>query len=135
MESFRAVGISSSPVTRRGEGELCNSQTNILIVDDQQGNRLALEAILSELGQNLVKASSGPEALRSVLDHDFAMILMDVKMSGMDGFETAALIRERDRSRHTPIIFLTAYEQDELQMFKGYSLGAVDFLAKPIVPQ
>ena len=69
-----------------------------------------------------------------VLDDDFAVILMDVQMPGMDGFETAELIRERDRSRHTPIIFLTAFQSAEIQVFRGYALGAVDFLSKPIVP-
>ncbi|HEV3261493.1 MAG TPA: response regulator [Gemmataceae bacterium] len=107
---------------------------NILLVDDLPENLLALEAILEKLGQNLVKARSGAEALRRLLDQDFALILLDVQMPGMDGLETAALIRQRDRSRHTPIIFLTAYEHSDVQIFKGYSLGAVDFLFKPIVP-
>jgi signal transduction histidine kinase/response regulator RpfG family c-di-GMP phosphodiesterase len=107
---------------------------NILLVDDQVSNLVALEAVLDGLGQNIVKARSGAEALRCLLDNEFAMILMDVQMPEMDGFETAALIRERDRSRDTPIIFLTAYEQNDVQMFKGYSLGAVDYLFKPIVP-
>src|SRR5438067_13914228 len=95
-------------------------KANILLVDDQPSNLLALEAILDELGQNLVRADSGEEALRRLLDDDFAVILMDVKMPGLDGIETAALIRERDRCQHTPIIFLTAFERSEVQMFKGY---------------
>ena len=107
---------------------------DILLVDDQPKNLVALHAILGERGLNLVEARSGEEALRRVLDGDFAVILMDVQMPGMDGFETAALIRERDRSSHTPIIFLTAYESSDLQVFKGYALGAVDYLAKPVVP-
>jgi signal transduction histidine kinase/DNA-binding response OmpR family regulator len=111
-----------------------DAKVNILLVDDQPGNLLALEAILEDLGQNLVKARSGTEALRRLLDADFALILMDVQMPDMDGLETAALIRQRDRSRHTPIIFLTAHERTDVQMFKGYSLGAVDYLVKPIVP-
>jgi serine phosphatase RsbU (regulator of sigma subunit) len=110
-------------------------KVNILLVDDQPANLLALAATLEGLGQNVVKARSGLECLRCLLDRDFAVILMDVKMPGMDGFETAALIRERARSQHTPIIFLTAYEKNELQMFKGYSLGAVDYLYKPFVPE
>ena len=110
-------------------------RVNILLVDDTPNNLLVLEAILGELGQNLVRARSGVEALRRLLDDDFAVILMDVQMPGMDGFETADLIRERDRSRHTPIIFLTAYERTDVQVFQGYSLGAVDFLFKPIVPE
>jgi signal transduction histidine kinase/response regulator RpfG family c-di-GMP phosphodiesterase len=107
---------------------------NILLVDDVPENLLALEAILEKLGQNLVKARSGAEALRRLLEQEVALILLDVQMPGMDGLETAALIRQRDRSRHTPIIFLTAYEHSDVQIFKGYSLGAVDFLFKPLVP-
>ncbi len=111
------------------------SRANILLVDDQPSNLLALEAVLKTLDVNVIKARSGVEALRSLLSEDFALILMDVKMPAMDGFETAALIRQRRRSQHTPIIFLTAYESDDRQMFKGYSLGAVDYIHKPIVPE
>ena len=106
----------------------------VLLVDDQPNNLLALEAILGGMDQDLVRARSGEEALMRVLDADFAVILMDVQMPGLDGFETATLIRERDRSQHTPIIFLTAFQSDEGQVFQGYKLGAVDFLSKPIVP-
>src|SRR5207253_2834244 len=102
---------------------------------DQPSNLLALEAILQGQDRNFVKARSGLECLRCLLDDDFAVILMDVKMPGMDGFETAALIRQRERCQHTPIIFLTAFETNDMQMFKGYSLGAVDYLFKPIVPE
>ena len=109
-------------------------QVNVLLVDDQPNNLLALEAILHGMGLNLVRACSGEVALMRVLDADFAAILMDVQMPGMDGFEAAALIRDRDRSRHTPIIFLTAFQSTEAQVFQGYALGAVDFLSKPIVP-
>jgi signal transduction histidine kinase len=112
-----------------------SDKANILIVDDQPSNLLALEAILEGLGQNLVRATSGEEALRRLLEQDFAVLLMDVKMPGMDGIETAALIRARDRSRHTPIIFLTAIERSEVEMFKGYQLGAVDYLFKPPQPE
>jgi signal transduction histidine kinase len=110
-------------------------KANILLVDDQPSNLLALEAILEDLDQNLVRATSGEEALRRLLDDDFAVILMDVKMPGLDGIETAALIRERDRCQHTPIIFLTAFERSDVQMFKGYQLGAVDYLFKPPEPE
>jgi len=109
-------------------------KADVLLVDDQPSNLIALGAVLGELGLNLVEARSGEEALRRVLDGDFAVILMDVQMPGMDGFETAALIRERDRSSRTPIIFLTAYESSQVQVFQGYALGAVDYLSKPIVP-
>jgi signal transduction histidine kinase len=112
-----------------------NPPVNILLVDDQANNLLALEAILEPLGQSLIKARSGTEALGRLLDNDFALILMDVQMPDLDGLETAALIRERDRSRHIPIIFLTAHDHTTVQMFKGYSLGAVDYLFKPIVPE
>jgi len=110
-------------------------QANILVVDDTPSKLIALEAILAQLGQRVVKASSGREALRLLLREDFALILLDVRMSGMDGFETAALIRQRLASEHTPIIFLTAFEQAELDMARGYSLGAVDFIFSPIVPE
>jgi YesN/AraC family two-component response regulator len=110
-------------------------KVNILLVDDQPKNLLVLEAILDSLGQNLVKANSGEQALKCVLNQDFAVILLDVQMPGMDGLETAKLIRERERSQHTPIIFLTAFSTSVSQMFKGYSLGAVDYLIKPIEPE
>jgi serine phosphatase RsbU (regulator of sigma subunit) len=106
---------------------------NILLVDDEPANLLALEAVLAELHQNLVRANSGEEALRRLLQKDFALILMDVRMSGMSGFETAALIRSRPKSCSIPIIFFTAHENADLQEARGYSLGAVDYLVKPIV--
>jgi len=109
-------------------------KVNVLLVDDHPENLLALEAILEGLGQHLVKAHSGEEALRCLLHQDFAVILLDVQMPGMDGFETATLIRNRARSQHTPIIFLTAFSTSESLMFKGYSLGAVDYLFKPVEP-
>ncbi len=106
----------------------------LLLVDDNQENLTALEAALTPLCQEVYMANSGPEALRLCLDHDFAAVLLDVRMPGMDGFETAQLIRGRPRSRHTPILFLTAYRSDE-HLFRGYDLGAVDFLFKPILPE
>jgi signal transduction histidine kinase len=109
-------------------------RVKVLLVDDQPANLLSLEAMLGGLGQELIRAASGPEALRRLLDDDFALILLDVQMPGMDGLETAELIRGRPRSQRTPMIFLTAYDPSELQMFRGYSLGAVDYLHKPIVP-
>jgi PAS domain S-box-containing protein len=109
-------------------------RVKILLVDDTPDNLVSLEAALDGLGQELVLAGSGMEALRHLLDDDFAAILLDVKMPDMDGFQTAELIRSRKRSRHTPILFLTGYKSDE-HLFRGYDLGAVDFLFKPIVPE
>lgn len=106
----------------------------ILLVDDTPQNLVSLEATLSGLGQELVLANSGREALRQVLNDDFAAILLDVRMPDMDGFETAELIRSRPRSREIPILFLTGYRNEE-HLFRGYDLGAVDFLFKPIVPE
>jgi signal transduction histidine kinase/DNA-binding response OmpR family regulator len=108
-------------------------QTNILIVDDLPEKLLVLTSVLEELGQNLVTARSGEEALRRVLEYDFAVILLDVNMPGMDGLETAALIRRRKKSAHTPIIFITAFA-DEMHTAQGYSLGAVDYILSPVVP-
>lgn len=109
-------------------------RVKILLVDDTPDNLVSLEAALDGLGQELVLARSGTEALRHLLDDDFAAILLDVKMPDMDGFQTAELIRSRKRSRHTPILFLTGYRSDE-HLFRGYDLGAVDFLFKPIVAE
>jgi PAS domain S-box-containing protein len=108
---------------------------NILLVDDQPNNLIALEAMLGDMGENLIKADSGIQALRSLLDLDFAVVLLDVNMPEMDGFETARLIRQREKSKATPIIFLTAQGPNERNIFRGYSLGAVDYLFKPIVPE
>jgi len=110
-------------------------KANILVVDDRADKLLALEAVLSGLGQNLVQVRSGKEALRQLLKQDFAVILLDVSMPTMDGFETAALIRQRPRSEHTPIIFITSIGNSENHISRGYSLGAVDYLLTPIVPE
>ena len=110
------------------------ANVNILLVDDRPENLKALESILGDLGHNLVRAQSGPEALRHLLNQDFAVILLDVQMPGMDGFETAQMIRSRPRSEYTPIIFLTALDRSDTSVFKGYSVGAVDFIFKPLVP-
>ncbi|RZI84194.1 MAG: hybrid sensor histidine kinase/response regulator [Rubrivivax sp.] len=108
-------------------------QINILMVDDEPANLLALEGILEPLGQRLVRAQSGTEALRHLLEQDFAVILLDVRMPGMSGIDAATLIRSRPRSRNTPIIFLTGEEKSEDAVFEGYSAGAVDYLMKPVV--
>ena len=109
-------------------------KANILLVDDQRENLLALEAVLEELGHELVFTRSGEEALRLVQQREFAVILLDVHMQGLDGFETAKRIRLREDSEYTPIIFLTAFETDRRQLEEAYTLGAVDYLVKPLVP-
>jgi PAS domain S-box-containing protein len=109
-------------------------RVNILLVDDRPENLLALEAILEPLGQNLVRAGSGEEALKHLLTRDFAAILLDVQMPGLNGFDTARLIKARERSRHIPIIFLTAISKEEAYVFEGYSVGAVDYMFKPFQP-
>jgi signal transduction histidine kinase len=111
------------------------SKTNILLVDDRVENLIALEAVLSDLKQNLIRAHSGEEALRHLLNQDFSVILLDIAMPGIDGFETAALIRERERSRYTPIIFITAAFNTNPMRLKGYLTGAVDYLDKPLEPE
>ena len=104
-------------------------------MDDHPESLLAMQGVLADLGENLITARSGREALRHMLVHDFALVLMDVRMSDMDGFETAAMILSRERSRQTPIIFLTAGHRSEMQVFRGYALGAVDYILKPVVPE
>ena len=106
----------------------------ILLVDDRPENLLALEGILEPLGQTLLYAHSGEDALRQLLLHDVAVILLDVQMPELDGFETAALIKQRERTRHIPIIFVTAISKEEQQVFRGYSAGAVDYVFKPFNP-
>ncbi len=108
---------------------------HILVVDDKPANLIAVEAALAPLRRRIVSASSGSEALARLLDEDFALILLDVQMPGMDGFETAALIRGRERTKHVPIIFVTAHEHDEAAILRAYQLGAVDFLYKPVQPE
>jgi signal transduction histidine kinase len=108
---------------------------DILIVDDHEENLLAVEAILTEPSYRIVRARSGRDALREVLGRDFALILLDVAMPGLDGYETATLIRQRERSRDTPIIFLTANYRSDVHVFRGYSVGAVDYLFKPFTPE
>ena len=116
------------------EGEAA-AQAKILLVDDEPKSLYALQQLLATLGQNLMIAQSGEEALRLALKNDFAVILLDVRMPGIDGFETARLIRSRERSRLTPIIFLTAAADEMTSMFRGYEVGAVDYLMKPVVPE
>jgi PAS domain S-box-containing protein len=122
------LGVQTAPEKSAEE------RMKILLVDDTPDNLVSIEAALSSLGEELVLANSGKEALRHLLNEDFAAILLDVRMPDMDGFETAELIRSRPRSRQTPILFLTGYRNEE-HLFRGYDLGAVDFLFKPIVPE
>jgi len=130
-----STAMAKLTVTDRDTDESAGEKVKILLVDDQPDNLLSAEAVLESLGEEIVKAQSGRQALRHLLDHDFAVILLDVMMPGMDGFETATLIRQRERSRHTPIIFLTALGKSEEHLFRGYDVGAVDYLFKPIVPE
>src|SRR3954466_976422 len=108
---------------------------DILVVDDNQTNLIAIEAALSPLGRKLVLAHSGIEALGRLLEQDFALIILDVAMPGMDGFETAKLVRSRERNRGTPIIFVTGMSWENDAVLRGYELGAFDFLMKPIRPE
>ena len=109
-------------------------KAKILLVDDRQENLLALEAILSALDQTLVRAHSGEDALKALLTDEFAVILLDVQMPGMDGFETAAHIKRREKTRDIPIIFLTAINHGPHHTFRGYAAGAVDYISKPFDP-
>src|SRR6266567_2423495 len=108
---------------------------DILVVDDNQTNLIAIEAALLPLGRKLVLARSGVEALARLLEQDFALIILDVAMPGMDGFETARLVRSRARNRATPIIFVTGLSWQDDEILRGYELGAFDFLIKPIRPE
>jgi two-component system sensor histidine kinase/response regulator len=126
MKTRRAPASLNVPTTR--------PPTNILIVDDDPSKTVALRSVLDPLGENIVEARSGADALRHLLKQDFAVILLDVRMPVMDGFETAELIRQRPASELTPIIFVTALDQAETDMGRGYELGAVDFVFSPIVP-
>lgn len=115
--------------------EEAGQKLNILLVDDRPENLLALEAVLSAPEYHLVRAQSGTEALKHLLGTEFSLILLDVCMPGLNGFETAALIRERPRTRNVPIIFVTAVHKDEADVKKGYAAGAVDYIIKPFNPE
>ena len=111
-----------------------SERARILLVDDRPENLLALEAVLSTLDQDLVTASSGEEALRALLKDEFALILLDAQMPGMDGFETAAQIKGRSRTKDVPIIFLTAVDTDQRNAYRGYAAGGADYISKPFDP-
>src|SRR6266404_2280555 len=120
---------------RNSNNDSTGQKASILVVDDRPDKLLAYEVILAELNQNIVCVRSGKEALRRLLKEDFAAILLDVNMPGMDGFETAALIRQRQRSETTPIIFVSAINDTVNHISRGYSLGAVDYILTPVVPE
>ena len=122
FQTAKAIDSSERPV-------------NILLVDDRPDKLMALETVLAPLGENLVLARSGTEALRMLLSQNFALIVLDVNMPGMDGFETASLLRQRKSSEKTPIIFISAVNHSESHLSRGYSLGAVDYILAPIVPE
>jgi signal transduction histidine kinase len=117
------------------DSDLPDDRANILLVDDRPDKLIAFETVLASLGQNLVLAHSGVEALRHLLRQEFALIMLDVNMPGMDGFETASLIRQRKNSELTPIIFISAVNYSDTHLSRGYSLGAVDYILAPIVPE
>ncbi|WP_447977216.1 response regulator [Candidatus Nitrospira bockiana] len=112
-----------------------SSKLKILLVDDNAESLVAIEAVLTAPDRVIVKAMSGEEALKRLLEDDFAVILLDVKMTGLDGYETASLIRARERTRDVPIIFLTSYNKEDSDVIKGYAHGAVDYIVKPLVPE
>ncbi len=124
------AATADAPLAPHAPGE----PVNLLLVDDRPENLLALEAILEPLGERMIRAGSGDEALRHLLVRDFAAILLDVQMPGLNGFDTARLIKARERSRHIPIIFLTAINKDEQHVYLGYEVGAVDYMSKPFQP-
>ncbi|MHB1224896.1 MAG: sensor histidine kinase [Gemmatimonadaceae bacterium] len=135
QSSVPPVAPPSVDVPADVEADPLREPVDILLVDDRPENLLALEAILEPLGERLVRAASGDEALRHLLTGDFAAILLDVQMPGLNGFETAQLIKARERSAHIPIIFLTAIDTDDSHLFRGYEVGAVDFMSKPFRPE
>src|SRR6476646_10480648 len=139
IASATSTGVSggdSSLLDDTDEHEdLISYGRDILVVDDNDTNLIAIEAALAPVGRNLVLARSGVEALARLLEQDFALIILDVATPGMDGFETARLVRSRARNRATPIIFITGLSWQDDEILKGYELGAFDFLLKPIRPE
>ena len=134
MKSARLSGTWYATPNPQLEKMDNTEKTNILLIDDRPENLLALETILKRPGLNLMKALSGNEALGMLLDYDFALVLLDVQMPEMDGFETAELMRGNEETRHIPIIFVTAISKEQKHVFKGYEAGAVDYLFKPLDP-
>jgi signal transduction histidine kinase len=132
MENALSNGTVPAMASRSSAPKAFESTSDILVVDDTPENLVAIEAALTGLATNLVMAQSGPEALRCLLQNDFALILLDVQMPSMDGLETARMIRGRERTRHVPIIFVTAHDRNDDDVLAAYRLGAVDFLFKPV---
>jgi PAS domain S-box-containing protein len=128
----REARSSNEEMSATEQGPIAAPKAGILIVDDQEGNLRVLEGLLEDIGTEIVTATSGSQALSRLLDREFAVVLLDVRMPGMDGFETAELIRKRRRSRHVPIIFVTAIDDDIEHIAKGYAVGAVDYIMKPL---
>ena len=122
----------SQQMSHEGSAEM-NTPQKILVVDDKSENLHALQTTLKETNAEVVKAQSGNDALIAALNHDFALAILDVQMPGMDGYELAGHLRSEEQTKHVPIIFLTAYA-DEQQMFKGYGIGAMDYIVKPYDP-
>jgi signal transduction histidine kinase len=126
------LGISAKRIS---QGDVVDEKISILMVDDQPGKLLSYEAMLDQLGENLIKAHSGMEALEQLLKTDIALVLMDVSMPGMDGFETAQMIHDHPRFQNTPIIFISGIHMTDLDRLKGYQHGAVDYVSVPVVPE
>lgn len=134
-EDSRVAAVRAAVSLTDSADPVADGGIEILLVDDAPDKLLALEAALGDLQLRVVRATSGNEALRLVLKRDFAVILLDINMPGMDGFETAALIRQRKSSAHTPIIFITSFSTADVEVYRGYSLGAVDYLFTPVTPE
>ena len=132
--SFLPTGTGSSAEQQSARTEPDPVRAKILIVDDDQRNLLAASEVLADPAIDLVLANSPEEALRQALREDFALILLDVQMPRMDGYEVASLIRSRSRTSRVPILFLTAHNKEDIHIFRGYSAGAVDYVFKPIQP-
>lgn len=123
------------PVESAPDDEVDIPSPSMLLVDDRAANLLALEGVLEPLGYRMVRASSGEEALKRILAEDFALILMDVRMPGLDGFHTVALIKQREKNIHVPVIFVSAVAKEAEEISKGYAYGAVDYIVKPFDPE
>src|SRR6266481_6015941 len=134
MSMGSSTEITSNPV-REPSATPPDDHVNILMVDDQPGKLLTYEAILSDLGENLIKASSAKEALEILLKTDVAVVLMDVSMPEIDGFELAEIIRQHPRYQQTAIIFISAVHLTDIDQIKGYAHGAVDYISVPIIPE